>query len=489
MFAEVDLNLMITSNVDYPVQINILGNPYNLLDTSNAKTEYRYDLTAFTFGTENQVSIEYKANGAATYNTFYGQFNPQSLQAVVDVLNILGIGFFTLYTSGGNTYIGTYNQNFTFGNLNIFSPTSSTIISPTFVYGTGFDAPLNSLITQADGKVVCVGSFTTYNGTATPGYVVRLNNNGTIDNTFVVTTGFDLAPTSLAQQADGKIVFIGGFTDYNGNTVKSIARINTNGSYDATFIQGGGVGGVCNKIKIQTDQKILIAGGFSMNYDGNTGSLIRILPNGTIDGTFTLGQVGGPSFIPQIVDFVIQADGKYVIVGDFNQYALSGVVGYGIIRVNTNGTYDNTLVTGVGFDFQPTCVAIQTDQKLLVGGFFTSYKGSTCAYAIRIASNGNVDSVFTGTSFDSSVTSILYLTSGKFVLSGAFTTYNGTSANGIIRLNSDTTKDTTWNYGTGFGGTGQGVLTANTAQTLYNVGGTFTMFDGVSANYIVQLLS
>ena len=100
-----------------------------------------------------------------------------------------------------------------------------------------------------------------------------------------------------------------------------------------------------------------------------------------------------------------------------------------------------------------------------------------------------MDSVFTGTSFDSTITSILYLTSGKFVLSGGFTTYNGTSANGIIRLNSDTTLDTTWNYGTGFGGTGQGVLTANTAQTLYNVGGTFTTFDGVSANYIVQLIS
>ena len=490
MFSEVDLNLTITNNVDYPVQINILGNPYNLLDTSNAKTEYQWDLTAFTFGTENQVTIEYKPNGAAAYSTYSGIFNPQSLQAVVDVLNGLGIGFFSLYTSGGNTYIGTYNANYTFGNLTIFSPASASIISPTFIYGTGFDAPVSSVLTQADGKIICAGAFTTYNGTATPGNVVRLNNNGTIDTTFVVTSGFDTPPASIAQQADGKLIFVGGgFTTYNGNAVSSIVRVTTLGAYDATFVQGTGITGIsANYVQVQADQNIVIAGSFNMDYNGTAGSLIRILPNGTVDGTFTPGPVGGLSFIPQIQAFVIQADGKFVIVGDFDEYGSSGTVGYGIIRVNANGLYDNTLVTGVGFDFNPNCIAIQTDQKLLVGGGFTSYKGSTCAYAIRIASNGNVDSVFTGTSFDASVVSIIYLTSGKILLSGPFIIYNGTSANYIIRLNSDTTIDTSWNYGTGFGG-GGGALTTNAAQTLYNIGGLFTTFDGVSANYIIQLIS
>jgi len=127
MFSEVDLNLKIISNVSYPVQINVLSNPYNLLDTSNSNTEYQYDLTSFIFSSETQVSIEYKPNGAASYATYSGQFTPQTLQAVVDVLNGLGIGFFSLYTSGGNTYIGTYNNDYTFGQLSIYDSASSQV--------------------------------------------------------------------------------------------------------------------------------------------------------------------------------------------------------------------------------------------------------------------------------------------------------------------------------------------------------------------------
>ena len=127
MFAEVNLNLNITNNVNYPVQINVLGNPYNLLDTSNAKTEYQWDVTAFVFTSENELTIEYKINGAASYSTYSGTFNPQTLQAVVDVLNGLGIGFFSLYTAGANTYIGTYNDQYTFGNLTIYDSATTEV--------------------------------------------------------------------------------------------------------------------------------------------------------------------------------------------------------------------------------------------------------------------------------------------------------------------------------------------------------------------------
>ncbi len=52
-----DIGLQIRNNTNYPQQINVMGNPTNLLDTANATTEYRYDLTGFTITYENFVSI------------------------------------------------------------------------------------------------------------------------------------------------------------------------------------------------------------------------------------------------------------------------------------------------------------------------------------------------------------------------------------------------------------------------------------------------
>ena len=486
MFSEVDITFNVQSNVNYPVRIDILGNPYNPLDTVNATTEYQWDVTSFTFTNESYVVIQYQINGAPTFSTYVSILPSQTIQGVVDALNGLGIGFFNTYTQLGQTYISTYNDNYTFGQLNIYA---ASLISPSFFYGTGFDAPVSAILTQSDGKIVCCGAFTTYNGTPVNGFVVRINTDGSIDNTFLVTTGFDTVPFSIAQQSDGKLVFVGGgFTLYNGNSVSAIVRLNTDGSYDSTFVQGTGITGLgANFVAIQPDQNIVIAGTYNMDYNGTLGSLIRILPNGTVDGTFTAGVVGSPSLVPQISKFVIQNDGKFVIIGDIDSYGGSGTVGYGIIRVNSNGTYDSTFATGTGFNNSAFDISIQADQKLLVGGSFTSYNATTCSYAIRLNTNGSVDSVFTGTSFDSTANSIIYLSDGKILVSGLFTTYNGISADGIVKLNSDTTIDTTWNYGSGFGGTGSGILTTNSAQNLYNIGGSFTVFDGTPANYIIQL--
>ena len=65
-----DIGLQIRNNTNYPQQINVMGNPTNLLDTANATTEYRYDLTGFTITNENFVSIQYKIVTDPTFQLF-----------------------------------------------------------------------------------------------------------------------------------------------------------------------------------------------------------------------------------------------------------------------------------------------------------------------------------------------------------------------------------------------------------------------------------
>ncbi len=122
---------------------------------------------------------------------------------------------------------------------------------------------LNGIAAQPDGKVVVVGKF------ACKMTAIRLNTNGTEDNTFNNTT---LTPDgeafSVAIQPDGKIVANIAFNS-NGNGGFSLIRYNANGSLDLGFGSGGTVstsvgdpatidGG--RKVLLQPDEKILVGG-------------------------------------------------------------------------------------------------------------------------------------------------------------------------------------------------------------------------------------
>ena len=126
-----DISLNVRNNTNYPQQINVMGNPSNLLDTANATTEYRYDLTGFTITNETSISIPYRRIGDPTFFTFTFDLEGTQLNSIVIALNNLGIGYFNLYDELGNTYIGTYNQQYEFGNLNVYNSTPTTTTTTT----------------------------------------------------------------------------------------------------------------------------------------------------------------------------------------------------------------------------------------------------------------------------------------------------------------------------------------------------------------------
>jgi hypothetical protein len=115
--ALIIIGLNIKNNTNYPQSVNLMGNNSNLLDTANAKREFRWDFTTFVFTDEFSVSLQYKPNAAASFSIYTAELQSQTLEAIVISLNQLGIGYFTLYNELGNTYIGTYNDNYEFGQL------------------------------------------------------------------------------------------------------------------------------------------------------------------------------------------------------------------------------------------------------------------------------------------------------------------------------------------------------------------------------------
>jgi uncharacterized delta-60 repeat protein len=268
-------------------------------------------------------------------------------------------------------------------------------IDNTFNIGSSFNAQTLAIKQQSDGKILVGGKFTSYND-ITSNYIIRLNSNGSIDDTFNIGTGFNVNNNynhgvfSIQIQSDGKILVGGSFTSYNGTTRNRIIRLNSDGSIDNTFNIGTGFNNRVSEIKIQSDGKILVGGWFT-SYNGTTSNrIIRLNSDGSIDNTFNIGT----GFNDNVRVIEIQSDGKILVGGQFISY---NETSYNkLIRLNSNGSIDTTFNIGSGFSTQSyntvRALKIQSDGKILVGGGFEVFNGDeTKKYFIRLNSNGSID--------------------------------------------------------------------------------------------------
>jgi len=364
------------------------------------------------------------------------------------------------------------------------SASSVGSIDTSFVYGAGFSGgafpTVDSIAIQTNGKIVVGGLFTDYNGTPA-NRIIRLNSDGSVDTSFIYGTGFNDVVYSISIQSDGKIVVGGRFTNYNGTPANRIIRLNSDGSVDGSFIYGTGFNNSVQQITIQSDGKILV-GGFFINYKGASAPrIIRLNSDGSKDTSFVYGT--GFSYI--VTSIAIQSDNKIVLGGQFTSY--NGTGASRIIRLNTDGSIDTSFVYGLGFDLDVYEVSIQMDGKIIIGGNFSDYNGTGANSIIRLNTDGSVDTSFVyGIGFDSVVLSVAIQTDGKIVVGGLFSYYNGTNANEIIRLNSDGSIDTSFVYGTGFNsGTVYSIVIQLNGSIL--VGGLFSDYNGIPTSNIVRL--
>ncbi|MBC7641693.1 MAG: T9SS type A sorting domain-containing protein [Flavobacterium sp.] len=131
-------------------------------------------------------------------------------------------------------------------------------------------------------------------------------------------------------------------------------------------------------------------------------------------------------------------------------------------------------------------IANQTDGKTIIGGTFYEFNGVAMNNIVRLNANGSIDSSFTiGSGFDSFVLAIYIQTDGKIIVGGTFTTYNGVTANRIVRLNSDGTLDSTFNMGIGFDN--QVYAIAAQADGKILIGGNFTTYKGLVQTRMIRL--
>ena len=285
--------------------------------------------------------------------------------------------------------------------------------------GDGYGDKANSVAIQSDGKIVITGysgghffkSFYQLNRALV---VVRLNSDGSFDNTFglggqariqILKDSTRSNGNAVVIQSDGKIV-VAGNTNLDNITYFNVTRLNPDGSLDNTFGTNGTnlfslsgsdttVGNVCNSAALQNDGKIVLGGYYS---GGSNFTLARVNTNGSLDSSFGLN---GSEIVPKIsqdsyINFIgscvaIQSDGKIIEGGnmDENNFTLA--------CFNPDGTIDSTFGSN-GWTLATTAssnhgegingMAIDQDGKIVTAGYAIDANNIGSFAAARFLSQG-----------------------------------------------------------------------------------------------------
>ncbi|MFH0974290.1 MAG: hypothetical protein V1874_00735 [Spirochaetota bacterium] len=451
--------------------------------------------------------------GTDTYSSIY------SIAIQSDGKIIIG-GAFTTYNSSSRSCIARINSN---GSLDTsFDPGT----------GTGTNYAVKSIAIQSDGKIVIGGDFITYNGTSRH-YIARINSDGSLDTSFDPGTGVGWGIVlCVAIQSDSKIIIGGTFETYNGSSRDTIARINSDGSLDISFAPSIGAGYYLNGIAIQNDGKIVICEQYSsniirINTDGSTDSLfnlnkpsfyesmdsgfyclgiqsngkiviggflendygtaiksiIRLESTGSQDNSFA-ATIPLQNEVLSLACMAIQSDGKIIVGGEFSGY--SGIAKNNLARINTDGSLDSSFDTGTGANYSVNSIAIQSDGKIIIGGYFTAYNSTVRNRIARINTDGSLDTSFDpGTGATNYLNSIAIQSDGKILIGGGFTAYNSTVRNRIARINTNGSIDSSFNPGTGANSSVSSIAIQSDGKIL--IGGGFTSYNSTVRNHIARI--
>jgi uncharacterized delta-60 repeat protein len=297
-------------------------------------------------------------------------------------------------------------------------------LDTTFNAGTGFDSPPKKIVVQSDGKLLAIGLFTSFNGTAVPG-IVRLMAGGAIDPTFSVTPSAGSLFYGIALQPDGKILVTGNFSTVNGVSRPGVARLNSDGSTDSSFNALLGGSPLVNDVVVQTDGKIVIGGAFSGIQGFNRSNFVRLDSSGVLDQSFnpSVGSIGGIWLTP---------DGKFLITG-------LGGDSITLQRRNSDGSPDNsyTAQTFLGDNSQSwiDALLVQPDGSAIVGGNFYTVGPTRRSNVVRLSPTGSFDLLFLQAGASSRVRAVTDGGAGKALVGGDYSQIDLTTRAGLARIN------------------------------------------------------
>lgn len=317
-----------------------------------------------------------------------------------------------------------------------------------------------------------------------PEFVV--NGRVKIDPTWEALAGANGSVNGRLVTQDGKVIYVGGFTDYNRRglvrPINRIVRTFPNGIYDVSFRTGQGANGALNGI-VQINDRYYIAGGFTAfgQKRDNISNIASLHLHGEVDTIGVLpyrrpDQGDTTKYVPAFnggfnsaISQIYVQGSKLITTGNFRYYVsrrydqpnlretrdtviLDSTEIRHVARLNLDGTLDKTfrfsgttaLAGGNGNINTMLHEAGPHEGKILVYGEFTRFDGQPAGYVTRLNSDGTIDPTFnpSGVGADHYIQRMTYNpVTNKYVAVGSFRTYNGRPAMRMALLNDDGTID------------------------------------------------
>ncbi|MBH8560156.1 T9SS type A sorting domain-containing protein [Hymenobacter negativus] len=356
---------------------------------------------------------------------------------------------------------------------------------------------------RADGSLLVVGSFGSYNGVPRSG-LARVSTNGTLDTSFANSATGSYNTLLKATELNNGQYLIGGYFDQvGGQTTGGLARLTVAGQPDASYNQPLGYLPSVPATPLTNGQLLLSLplARFNGQLVGNSDyrTFHRVNADGTYNAAVAL-PAGTPrpnSSTPYAYRAIAQADGTF-----YAAYQSSDSTAV-LRRILTTGAFDPAFAATelrwskpYPYDFAGVSIAVHPAGGLLVTGTFTKVNGLARPSVARLLANGTPNTQFAppataawqvpnpGMGSTAGFREAVGLANGQTLV-----LWNDANRSYLERLNANGSTDNTFSIGTGGGATASfGILGLASGKILVN--GDFTTFNGQAApNGLLRLLA
>jgi hypothetical protein len=414
-------------NFAIPIPRSIYSNENNYLHKND-----------FIFGGDSYIKIKYVSYNYTIYQSVFG---------IMDYNTSLYTGSINTSSTTGDSVLGNYiyyKANYypysILKRLDGYLSTGEAKFKDAIILKNTSDPDYNN-------SLIIVGNFTVY-------------DNGFQTNNYIETSNFYISDVK-GYQSESQKNFNAGFNFSGYIFGYRNTKIQSNGTYDS------------NNIAYKSSRTIRTIKQYKKDFiifgDDNTGTHSTLYPNFYVR---SLGVNGASTYAWR--------------------YSGDTYLNFWIGIFKTTTPYVNKGV----FDIEVQ----EYDDKILVAGNFISYdkkQGNSSSAVIstpvnnlcRLTSNFDSDTTFNtnlGTGFNDTVNKIHVQYNNKILVGGKFTSFNGVTTNRLVRLNSDGTRDNTFNIGNGFDGEIFDILEDYYNGSIY-VAGNFNYYNNENISGVVKL--